>query len=244
MTQIQIDWSRTQETKRHNIATEQQAINELGETMRHNVATETETKRHNIAGEVETNRHNVRTEKQEDQRIAENKRHNKRTESQEDKRINETKRHNKATEKQKSAEIKIAGDKAASEIRLNDARSAAQELVNIVNRSNPELFRAKNFIDVLKSSSPLLYSYLGLQYATKEQKYLLQGTSGSLDTPEEAVSLLNNIHKQAFGEDLDPSTKQLLNNSFVTIMDKGSKRHTSKSGSTHGGKSGKMKSKK
>lgn len=63
----------------------------LQETRRHNVTTEDESKRHNVAGEEETNRHNVATEGIEIGKLGEQTRHNKATEQ-------ETRRHNVETE--------------------------------------------------------------------------------------------------------------------------------------------------
>jgi hypothetical protein len=88
MTNLQIAYWNLQETKRHNLAYEQEtyrhnvatedvAIGTLQENTRHNKASEqiswfkeTEAQRHNLATEFEINRHNVVTE-------SETQRHNK-----------------------------------------------------------------------------------------------------------------------------------------------------------------------
>nr|AVX53540.1 putative ORF1 [Marmot picobirnavirus] len=98
MTQIQVDYWRNVETKRHNVATEGQAVNELKEAKRHNTVGEKETRRHNVAGEKETKRHNIATESTEKGKLTETRRHNKAGESIDRYKAKETKRHNKASE--------------------------------------------------------------------------------------------------------------------------------------------------
>jgi hypothetical protein len=87
MLPAQVQYWNVVETKRHNLATEEQSRNELHEVHRHNVVTEgqasenirlgwanlAETHRHNVAYEGETHRHNFAVE-------SENIRHNQRGE--------------------------------------------------------------------------------------------------------------------------------------------------------------------
>lgn len=70
MLNVQVEYWKLQETKRHNVVAEELTRTELAEIARHNLATETET-----------NRHNVVTEKQTDRQIRETIRHNKATEA-------------------------------------------------------------------------------------------------------------------------------------------------------------------
>lgn len=89
MLATQVSYWNLQETKRHNIAAESQARNELTETQRHNRRTEElqgwsigETSRHNKAMEGETYRHNQAVESQAWASLSELQRHNRQGEMQ------------------------------------------------------------------------------------------------------------------------------------------------------------------
>lgn len=96
----------------------------LQESKRHNVTTENETNRHNLVTEVETNRHNVATENIDLSKLGETKRHNLVTEGQTDKSLGmqqqninlgyanlaEQSRHNQATENLTNRDLSIKAD--------------------------------------------------------------------------------------------------------------------------------------
>lgn len=112
----------------------------LQETKRHNVTTEDESKRHNVAGEGETNRHNVVTENIEIGKLGEQTRHNKATEWETNRHNVETEnigygtlaesvRHNTATESIQAMDAQTRKDSLNEQIRHN----AAQESIDRVN---------------------------------------------------------------------------------------------------------------
>lgn len=104
MLTVQINYNTLQESIRHNMAMELQARNELAETRRHNIVYENETMRHNIASET----------------IEQGK-------------LQETIRHNTQTEAIGWYEAETTRNLANSQIALNRAKTAAQELETAYN---------------------------------------------------------------------------------------------------------------
>lgn len=158
MTDIQVRYWTNKESQRHNIATENQAANELNETVRHNLSSEninqqqvSENVRHNKVNEgqnllslQETKRHNLVGESQGQQNINEAVRHNKRTERTEIRKLKENTRHNKAGERLTAQSNAIAqqnantqASKVAAENALTSAKTWAQNWLNKWRQDNP-----------------------------------------------------------------------------------------------------------
>lgn len=147
MTTNQINYWNLQETKRHNVTTE-------NETNRHNVVTENETQRHNQVtesidlGELnERIRHNQVSEQLGWANLSETNRHNVATEGltgtdlniKQDQ-LSETNRHNTTSEKLQQAEVNTniydadtRRMKTESEIALNDIERTWKGLQNSLN---------------------------------------------------------------------------------------------------------------
>lgn len=144
MLATQVQYWDLQERKRHNVATEAQARNELAESRRHNQEVEStnwfsvkESQRHNIASEnlgfatlAESARHNRSTESLEASKQAETRRHNTRLE-------NETIRHNMFGESLSAKDI-------ASQVGLRSSQSQ-------LNFSTIELNRKKGYESTSKT---------------------------------------------------------------------------------------------
>nr|AVX53522.1 putative ORF1 [Marmot picobirnavirus] len=175
MTDIQVRYWANKESARHNLATEEQARNELVETNRHNVVGERETIRHNVAGERETKRHNVATE-------GETKRHNVRTEGQTDRQLSENKRHNVVTENLTKRDIANKERKTTSDIQLNKAKAAESNAraknINWENQfrdDNPTLAQA---LYAAKSDKSIAKVLMGAGLTEQAAKSVAEGLSG------------------------------------------------------------------
>lgn len=164
MTDIQVRYWANRETQRHNVATENQAAQELTESQRHNMAAEninqqqvSENVRHNKVGEAqnqrsinETIRHNIVGESQNRLNLKENKRHNKAGEKLTARNIREASRHNKASEALSAQSNAIAQQDAntrASKVRaenaLTNAKAWSQRWINQWTKSNPTIASLK-----------------------------------------------------------------------------------------------------
>lgn len=214
MTQIQIDWSRAQETKRHNVATEIQAVNELNETVRHNVVyekethrhnkvTESETKRHNVKTEgltgkqlKEQHRHNVKTEKLTDKDIKEKKRHNIKTEKISSKDVQERKRHNIETERQQAQRIEAEINKVNAEIANLNARTIAQQFANEVDMSNPAMFTANRYAKVFDKRNAPAMVYAGVKATDSVFRDAITGSVDADTAVKHIDSKYYNKHKR------------------------------------------------
>lgn len=126
MTKNQIDYWTLQESKRHNVTTE-------NETNRHNVVTEGETERHNRATESrdlgalnESIRHNQATEAIELGKLQETSRHNVVSEGQNQSALTETSRHNQATEANANKQIQLGYSQLSEQKRHNVASEQLQ----------------------------------------------------------------------------------------------------------------------
>lgn len=132
MTDIQIRYHTLQETKRHNLVSEDQEGSRIAETNRHNLATEKESVRHNKAGE--------------DIAI---------------KNLNETKRHNlvgEAIEKELNETKKLQHLAGAREA---NAKAEQQEMINELNKKSPDLFKINQFANILKGKKTDPLTILG-----------------------------------------------------------------------------------
>lgn len=132
MTDIQIRYHTLQETKRHNLVSEEQEGSRIAETNRHNLVTERENVRHNKVGEdiamknlYETRRHNLVGESIE-------------------KELNETKKLQH-----------LAGAREAN------AKAEQQEMINALNKKSPDLFKINQYADILKGKKTDPLTILG-----------------------------------------------------------------------------------
>lgn len=136
MTDIQVRYWANQETGRHNLATEEQAQNELSETNRHNLVSE------NVSRDTltESKRHNVATESQAKATLKETTRSNKANESIQRANTKVQAKNAKTNAKNASTNAYNAQTqraKANAEIALNNAKTTAQEWINSWKRQNP-----------------------------------------------------------------------------------------------------------
>lgn len=131
--------AREFETNRHNVATEQVAINSLNETIRNNRATLAEGKRHNLANEKETNRSNLARESLTRDQNIETSRHNLELERQGIISLNETNRHNIANEG-------LQGEANAINSRRNDIAAESNQIQRDYNQGMIDIHNRQNEI--------------------------------------------------------------------------------------------------
>lgn len=143
MTDIQIRYHTLQETKRHNLVSEEQEGSRIAETGRHNLVTEHESNRHNLATERENVRHNKVGEDIAMKNLFETQRHNLVGESIE-KELNETKKLQH-----------LAGAREAN------AKAEQQEMINALNKKSPDLFKINQYANILKGSKTDPLTILG-----------------------------------------------------------------------------------
>lgn len=126
------------ETNRHNVATENQAANELQETVRSHKMNELLTHQQNL----ETQRHNAATELLGIQTLGETIRHNKLNEGIALFQAQETYRHNVATEKNQQYANTTQRMSAQSQAELNHAKVKTEESQTAKNQADTAKTRA------------------------------------------------------------------------------------------------------
>jgi hypothetical protein len=167
MTDIQVRYWANKETGRHNLATEEQAKNELAETSRHNLVGE------NISRDTltETSRHNVATETQAKKELVETKRSNKANES--IKRTQNAIQAQNASTNAYNAQTQRA--KAQADIAYTNAKTKAQEWLNNWKEQNPTTASMKEA--GITVDSKVLKNILGTTALTSDLIYKSTGTS-------------------------------------------------------------------
>jgi hypothetical protein len=220
MTSQGIAYLNFQEGHRHNVATETQAMNELGETHRHNVVYETETGRHNRATEQETSKHN-RYEEATNRMNAKtnqgNLKVNRGNLKVRGKELKETRRHNKATEKltDKDRQEKTRHNKAAEQIsqrfnqgqlRLGDQKLATQVLGIKVGAQTAAADRAattKNVQYTADSKAKTAYDDRVARGYHLDQDRNARGYHKDLDRYYDWIKSNRDIRNKKYGTDLN-----------------------------------------
>lgn len=164
MLATQVQYWDLQERKRHNVATEGQAQQELAESRRHNIEVEganwfsvREAQRHNQATEslgfatlAESARHNRSTEELERSKQAETRRHNTRTE-------NESIRHNLVSESLSKKDISSQVGLRSSQSSLNFSTIK----LNVKKGREADSKTVKNYVDSAATVSSEVRGWLG-----------------------------------------------------------------------------------
>lgn len=162
----------------------------LQETKRHNVVSEDELKRHNIAGESETNRHNVQQEYIGFGNLAETTRHNKATEGYSFASLAEATRHNKAAEALQSQSIDLGYDQLAETTRSNQER---ERQTRVRDELNYWVEATKN--DIAKVRNTLLREQFEEQIRQFEMQYLQNEKFGAWGRIDDTINSITNLYR-------------------------------------------------